>query len=270
MSVLLQVAGLARSVYYYQRQVSLMPDKHAQIKEAIKQVFHAHKGRYGYRRVTLALRNMGYQINHKTVQRLMIMMGLKSRVRPKRYKSYRGNVGKVADNVLSRDFSATKPNQKWVTDVTEFNVSGQKVYLSPIIDLFSLEVVSYQIQKSAHLPLVVNMLNQAIAGLQPEERPLIHSDQGWQYQHWAVRSLIKGAGLTQSMSRKGNCLDNAVAESFFGILKSEMYHGCEFKDADDLIKQLHGYIDYYNNKRIKQKLKGLTPVQYRYQALEAA
>jgi putative transposase len=171
---------------------------------------------------------------------------------------------------LKRNFTAQKPNQKWVTDVTEFKVAGQKVYLSPIIDLFNQEVVSYEVRKSSALPLVTDMLKRAIGNLNQDDNPLVHSDQGWQYQNRIFINPLKARGLTQSMSRTGNCLDNAVAENFFGILKTEMYYGEDFNDADELIAAMRKYIDYYNNDRIKLKLKGLSPIAYRNQALEAA
>lgn len=247
-----------------------MADPERDLKEKIRDIFHAHKGRYGYRRVTYALRNSGIQVNHKRVQRLMGELGLKSKVRPKRYKSYRGRVGQTAPNLLDRVFYAEKPNQKWVTDVTEFKVADQKVYLSPVIDLFNQEVVSYEVRTSVTLPLVTDMLQSAIRKLSKNEKPIIHSDQGWQYQHHSYQMQIKAKGLLQSMSRKGNCLDNAVAENFFGILKSEMYHNEKFRTADELIEAIKEYIEYYNNDRIKQKLKGLSPITYRNQALKAA
>jgi putative transposase len=236
----------------------------------IKVIYHEHKGRYGYRRIHLELRRQGFMLNHKTVQRLMGLLNLKSTVRIKKYRSYRGEFGKIAPNVLERDFSASKPDEKWVTDVTEFKVKDQKVYLSPIVDLFTQEVIAYNIAKNACLPLVTDMLTEAISKLELSSRPIIHSDQGWQYQHRAYQQKITDSGLTQSMSRKGNCLDNAVAENFFALLKTEMYHNQHFKDADALIEQIKEYIEYYNTKRIKVKLKGLTPIEYRNQALKAA
>lgn len=240
------------------------------LNTTIRAIYHKHKGRYGYRRITCTLRAMGMVINHKRVQRLMGELGLKSRVRPKRYKSYKGQVGEVAENILNRAFTAEKPNQKWVTDVTEFKVEGQKVYLSPVIDLFNQEIVSYEVRKSASLPLVTDMLKHALSRLKPDEKPIVHSDQGWQYQNKIYQGQLREKGLIQSMSRKGNCLDNAVAENFFGILKSEMYHNETFNTADELIESIKEYIDYYNNERIKVKLKGLSPIQYRNQALIAA
>lgn len=200
----------------------------------------------------------------------MGQLGLKSTVRPKRYRSYRGEVGRTAEHLLQRDFKANRPNEKWVTDVTEFKVKGQKVYLSPLIDLFNQEVVSYRIAKSAQLPLVTEMLKQGIRKAAERDNLILHSDQGWQYHNPETQKLLREARITQSMSRKGNCLDNAVAENFFGILKSEMFHGKVFRDADHLIEELHEYIEYYNNKRIKVKLKGLSPIEYRNQTLVTA
>jgi putative transposase len=270
LSHLLKASELPKSVYYYHRNKGNGHDKYDAIKLQITTIFHAHKGRYGYRRITSTLRSTGTLINHKTVQRLMQQLSLKSVVRPKRYKSYRGAAGKHIDNTLNRNFSAMKPNQKWVTDITEFKVAKQRVYLSPIIDLFNQEVVSYEIGTSPRLNLVTDTLNKAINQLAWHERPLIHSDQGWQYQHQLTRKIIADNNLTQSMSRKGNCLDNAVAENFFGILKTEMYHGYEYKSVIELVNAIKEYIEYYNHKRIKLKLKGLSPIAYRNQALVAA
>lgn len=236
----------------------------------IKSIYHEHKGRYGYRRIHLEMRRQGVELNHKTVQRLMAQLNLKSIVRPKKYRSYRGDIGKSAPNVPERDFSATKPDEKWVTDVTEFKVNGQKVYLSPVVDLFNQEVIAYKVTKNARLPLVTDMLKDAIGKLSKGSKPILHSDQGWQYRHKTYQQELVKRGLQQSMSRKGNCLDNAVAENFFGLLKTEMYHGYSFKDADELIEKIEEYIEYYNTKRIKVKLKGLTPIEYRNQALQAA
>ncbi|KZN45309.1 IS3 family transposase [Pseudoalteromonas luteoviolacea] len=270
LSHLLEASGLPKSVYYYHRNKGDSHDKYDAITKQIKSIFHAHKGRYGYRRITSTLRSAGTLINHKTVQRLMQQLSLQSVVRPKRYKSYRGTKGKHIDNTLNRDFTAVKPNQKWVTDITEFKVANQRVYLSPIIDLFNQEVVSYEVGTSPRLSLVTDTLNNAVKQLAWHERPLIHSDQGWQYQHQLTRKFIAENNLTQSMSRKGNCLDNAVAENFFGILKTEMYHGYEYKSVTELVSAIKEYIEYYNHKRIKLKLKGLSPIAYRNQALVAA
>lgn len=261
---------MARSTYFYHRQSSGCSDKYADVKQQIKAIYHQHKGCYGYRRITLALRHLGYLLNHKSVLRLMQMMGLKSRIRLTKYRSYRGEVGKVADNLLQRQFNAVEPNQKWVTDVTEFNVRGEKLYLSPIMDLFNGEIIAYQTQRRPTFSLVKQMLDYALIKLQPHENPLLHSDQGWQYQMRYYQHALKQRGLTISMSRKGNCLDNAAMESFFGTLKSECFHGQEFASIEALESEVQAYIHYYNTDRIKVKLKGLSPVQYRTQSLIAA
>lgn len=236
----------------------------------ISTIYHDHKGRYGYRRITLELRNRGFLINHKTVQRLMKELGLKSLVRMKKYRSYKGNVGKIAPNILKRDFVATKPNEKWVTDVTEFHLFGEKLYLSPVLDLFNGEIIAYNIQSRPTYELVSKMLDKAFNCLSEGDAPVLHSDQGWHYQMKQFSYALKQNGITQSMSRKGNCLDNAVIENFFGLLKSELFYMQEFESMVHFKRELELYIEYYNHKRIKGKLKGLSPVQYRIQSCIAA
>ena len=249
--LLLEVSGLARSTYYYYIKHRNDEDKYSEIKEQITNIFCENKERYGYRRITMELRNRGYSLNHKTVLRLMNEQKIKCQVRIKKYHSYKGEVGKVAPNLLERDFSTTTPNEKWVTDVTEFSLFGQKLYLSPILDLHSSDIVS-------------------LAVLPSKAKPILHSDQGWQYQHKHYQKLLKDHGIVQSMSRKGNCLDNAVMENFFGILKSELLYLKEFDSLEHFKQELIEYLDYYNNRRIKAKLKGLPPAVHRKQALDAA
>ena len=229
-----------------------------------------NKGRFGYRRITLALRNRGYVVNHKTVQKLMKQLGIICRVRVKKYRSYKGEIGKVAPNLLNRNFKAEKPNMKWVTDVTEFNLFGQKLYLSPILDLCSSDIVSYTISDRPILSMVTSMLDKAFETIPDNTSLILHSDQGWQYQHKRFQYLLKKKGIRQSMSRKGNCLDNAVMENFFGLLKSELLYLQNFESVEHFITELTEYLDYYNNRRIKVKLKGLPPVLHRQQALIAA
>lgn len=266
MKWLLSIAGLPRSVYYYWAKSAEASAPYATEKQAIARIFNEHKGRYGYRRVTLALKAEGQPLNHKTVQKLMGQMNLKSLVRPKRYRSYKGRVGHVAEHLLCRKFEASEPHEKWVTDVTEFNIRGEKVYLSPILDLYNQEIVSYEVDSRPHYSMVKKMLDTAIGRLNPRQTPMIHSDQGWQYQMADFRQRLKGRGITQSMSRKGNCLDNAVMENFFGILKSEFFYTQKFESVASFIAGLKAYIHYYNHDRIKQKLRGLSPVNYRTQA----
>jgi len=245
-------------------------DKYAIIKTKITELFHEHQGRYGYRRITIELRKQNFTINHKTVQRLMKELGLVCRVRMKKYRSYKGEVGKVADNLLDRDFYAEKPNQKWTTDVTEFRLFGQKLYLSPIMDLCSGDIVTYTLTESPNLLMVTTMLEQALKVLPEKHDLILHSDQGWHYQHKQYRKMLADNGITQSMSRKGNCYDNAAMESFFGHLKSELLYLQEFESVDHFKRELIRYIDYYNNRRIKARLKGLPPALHRQQALLAA
>lgn len=266
---LLMVAQLARSTFYYQHNALQQDDKHQQLKEMIQAVYERHKGRYGYRRITAAVRQMGHQVNHKVVQRLMGTLGLKSLVRPKKYRSYKGDVGQATPNELKRQFEAKGVNEKWVTDVTEFNVAGKKLYLSPVLDLYNGEIIAFKTSQRPVFELVDSMLKQALARLRPGERPMLHSDQGWQYRMPAYQHQLRERGLVQSMSRKGNCLDNAAMEIFFAVLKSECFYLNKFDSVDALQAELTRYIHYYNHDRIKLKLKGLSPVQYRTQALAA-
>lgn len=254
---------MARSVFYYHLKRMRGKDKYAKEREEIKTIFHEHKGRYGYRRVTAEMRNRKYLINHKTVQRLMDEMMLKSKIRRVRYRSYKGEVGQVAPNIIARDFVATAPNLKWATDVTQINIGDTKLYLSPILDMFNGEIISYNISKSPNLEQVYDMLDKAFAKFDCLEGLIIHSDQGWQYQHYGYRKRLEERHITQSMSRKGNCLDNAMAENFFGIMKSELLYAEKFESAEAFIRAFDEYIEYYNNKRIKSRLKGKSPVQYR-------
>lgn len=245
-------------------------DKYKEVKELIQKIFDEHQGRYGYRQITLELRNRSFKINHKTVRRLMIEMGLKCLVRMKKYRSYRGRVGKIAPNILERDFKSSKPNEKWVTDVTEFHLHGERLYLSPILDLYNGEIIAYNVEKRPVYPLVSIMLEKAFKRLNEGDTPILHSDQGWHYQMKQYQHALKEHGITQSMSRKGNCLDNAVMENFFGLLKSELLYLKEFESMEHFKVELEKYINYYNHKRIKAKLKGMSPVQYRTHAQVAA
>lgn len=232
LKALLNYTKLAKSTYYDALKKLSREDKYKELKTLIHNICNKNHGRYGYRRVTMQLHKQGIKINHKVVMRLMKEENLTCKVRAKKYKSYRGQEGKIAKNILNRNFKAEKPNEKWATDVTEFALCNEKIYLSPIIDLYNGEIISYKISK----------------------RPILNK----RYQ-----KLLKEKGIIQSMSRKGNCLDNAVIENFFGLLKSELFYLKKFKSVEDFIKELKSYIKYYNTKRIKIKLKGLSPVEYR-------
>ena len=247
-------------------------DKYKEVKAEIVSIYHENKGRYGYRRITTELHNHGFSTNHKTVQRLMKELGLVCcvRIRIKKYRSYKGEVGKIAPNLLNRNFYAEKPNQKWATDVTEFSLFGQKLYLSPVLDLHNGYLVSYTISDRPVLGMVTSMLEKAFETIPDGTGLILHSDQGWQYQHKLYQRMLRTKGIRQSMSRKGNCLDNAVAENFFGLLKSELLYLQKFQSMDHFKQELIDYLDYYNNRRIKAKLKGLPPAIHRQQALSVA
>ena len=267
LETLLKIIRLARSTYYYHLKQLDQTDKNQTIKAEIQAIFTEHKGNYGYRRITLALRNRGFVVNHKKVQRLMKALGLSARIRRKRkYSSYQGEIGKKAENLIRRQFEASKPMEKCYTDVTEFAIpaSSQKLYLSPVLDGFNSEIIAYNLSTSPNLKQIKSMLEQAFTE-EHYTNTILHSDQGWQYQHDFYHHFLEDKGIQPSMSRKGNSPDNGMMESFFGILKSEMFYGYErtFKSLSQLEKAIVDYIDYYNNKRIKVKLKGLSPVQYR-------
>ena len=270
LEILLSIAQLPRATFYYHLKRMNRTDKHKAAKEEITAIYHENRGRYGYRRITAELRNRNLPLNHKTVQRLMKELGLVCRVRMKKYRSYKGEVGKIAPNLLNRDFHADRPNQKWVTDVTEFSLFGEKLYLSPILDLCSSDLVSYTISERPVLSMVTTMLEKAFEKIPDNTNLILHSDQGWQYQHKQYQRMLREKGIRQSMSRKGNCLDNAVIENFFGLLKSELLYLQDFESMEHFKRELIDYLDYYNNRRIKAKLRGLPPAIHRQQALSAA
>jgi transposase InsO family protein len=257
---------MARSTFYYYLKQSVQPEKDSAVKAEIVTIYHQHKGRYGYRRITASLRNNGLKINHKKVERLMKEAGIKSLVRIKKYQSYKGQQGRIARNLLKRNFKARKPYQKWVTDVTEFAVAGKKLYFSPVLDLYNSEIVSYSISDRPDFNQTMAMLKKALKKLPVGAKPILHSDQGWQYQMKAYQYQLRKSRIRQSMSRKGNCLDNAVMENFFAILKTELFYIQQFKSYESLQQAIIDYVHYYNHDRIKLKLKGLSPVQYRTQA----
>lgn len=263
LDILLSCIKMARSTFYYYSRKVRQQDKYEQVKVQISKVYHVHKGRFGYRRITLRLKRDGMLINHKTVFRLMGEMKLKSLIRIKKYRSYRGQLGKIAPNILNREFKADGPMQKWATDVTEFKVKGDKLYLSPIIDLFNQEIICYELTDRPVFKGIIDMLKKALPQIANPSQLVLHSDQGWQYQMQKYQKWLKTNGITQSMSRKGNCLDNAVIENFFGILKSELYYLNKYESIDQLKKDIEEYIGYYNKERIKLNLNGMSPMEYR-------
>ena len=269
LDILLKAIKLARSTYYYHLKQLDKPDKDQELKAEVQLIFIEHKGNYGYRRIYLELRNRGYLVNHKRVQRLMEVLNLQAKMRQKRkYSSH----GKKADNLIQRQFEGSKTMEKCYTDVTEFAIpnSTQKLYLSPVLDGFNSEIIAYNLSTSPNLAQVKTMLEQSFTE-KHYENTIPHSDQGWQYQHDAYHRFLESKGIQASMSRKGNSPDNGMMESFFGILKSEKFYGYEksFQSLKQLEQAIVDYIDYYNNKRIKVKLKGLSPVQYRLGSVQS-
>ncbi|KAA6430956.1 IS3 family transposase [Dyadobacter flavalbus] len=263
LELLLDLFEMPRSNFYYHIKNSAHGSKYQDANKQIRQVYDRHKGRFGYRRITLAIRKMGSNINHKTVLKLMKAMNLKSLIRTKRYRSYKGQTGKVAPNILNRNFKSVKPLQKWATDVSEFRVKDRKLFLSPIIDLFNGEIISYSLSESANFKQVTQMLKKAFKKIGRPENLVLHSDQGWQYQMSEYQKMLKSKGIIQSMSRKGNCLDNAIIENFFGTIKSELFYLNKYQSIDELKEAIKDYINYYNKDRIRLNLNGMSPVQYR-------
>lgn len=258
--------GLSRSTYYYElKKKDAVAERNKFLMAKIKEIFEKHKHRYGVRRIHHELMNQGYTVNHKRVQRLMHVMGLFGKRPKEKYHSYKGDVGKVADNLINRDFKAEKPLEKWTTDVTQFNLPFGKCYLSPILDMNNNEIISYNLSTSPNMTQINDMLDKAFEKFPNTNGIIFHSDQGWQYQHKNYRSRLNKHGIIQSMSRKGNCYDNCIMETFFGRMKNEMFYGQEntytsFEKFSDAVKQ---YIHYYNYERIQKKTKWMPPVKYR-------
>ena len=257
---------MPRSTYYFELKKNDVDEiKNADLMSDIRTIFENNKQIYGVRRVYKELRSQGMCVNHKKVQRLMRKMGLAGKHPKQKYHSYKGEIGKVAANIVNRDFSTTAPFQKWTTDVTQFSLRWGKCYLSPILDMNSNEVISYDLSLHPNLEQVKNMLNRAFEKFPKTEGLIFHSDQGWQYQHETFRNSLQEHKVIQSMSRKGNCYDNSIMESFFGRLKNEMFYGHEYEFAsfEDFTKAIDEYIDYYNNRRIQAKTKWMPPSVFR-------
>ena len=258
--------GMPKSTYYYEIcKVNAVELRNEGLASEIKEIFEYHKGRYGVRRVHRELVNRGHNINHKRVQRIMHNLGLMGKRPKEKYHSYRGEVGKIADNIIDRNFSAAAPLKKWTTDVSQFNFPWGKCYISPILDMCTNEIISYDLSLSPNLEQIRNMLDSAFEKFPSVEGLIFHSDQGWQYQHEYFRNTLKEHKIIQSMSRKGNCIDNCIMETFFGRLKNEMYYGYEkeYDSFEAFSEAIEEYISYYNNERIQKKTKWMPPVKYR-------
>ena len=206
MKALVAFAEIKRNTYYNLVKKMNRPDRDADLKADIQAIYDEHEGRYGYRRIRDELVNRGQKVNHKKVQRIMKELGLKCLVRMKKYKSYKGTVGEIAPNILDRSFTAEAPNEKWTTDITEFKLFGEKLYLSPVLDLFNGEIITYTIGSRPTFSLVSDMLEKALDSLPEDHQLLMHSDQGWHYQMKKYRHTLESRGIVQSMSRKGKLL----------------------------------------------------------------
>lgn len=258
--------GMSRSTYYFELdRPDVVAIRNTDLCAEIGQIYNENRELYGVRRVYAELRNRGFEVNHKRVQRLMHEMELFGKRPKEKYHSYKGEVGRIVDNVLDRDFNADEPLQKWTTDVSQFNLPWGKCYLSPILDMCGNEIISHNLSLHPNLDQIRDMLDKAFEKFPSVEGLIMHSDQGWQYQHAYYRAELKKHGITQSMSRKGNCYDNCIMESFFGRMKNEMFYGheSEFKTFEEFATAVDEYIDYYNNKRIQKKTNWMPPVQYR-------
>lgn len=263
----LRISNLPKSSFYeWSKKLNVVNHEEENLIKKIKLIIDKSKRRYGYRRVTLMLKNKGLVVNHKRVYRLMKEQNLlcnKFHRKTRKYYSYKGEVGRIANNELNRNFKVDTPNKVWVTDVTEFKVGSDKLYLSPILDLYNSEIVSFSMSTRPTINFTNRSLNEAINKTPKPEDLIIHSDQGFHYQHHTWVKMLEENNIRQSMSRKGNCIDNSPMENFFAILKQEMYYGNEFRNIKNLKEEIIEYITWYNSERIKTKLKGLSPVQYR-------
>lgn len=270
--VWLKIAELPKSSFYeWKKKIENFVDKDLEIKLKIKDIVSKNKLRYGYRRVCNKLKEQGLVVNHKKVLRIMKELNLlckKFRNKSRKYSSYKGEVGKIAGNLINRNFYANKPNKIWLTDVTEFRLSGreEKLYLSPILDIFNGEIISYSISKNPTTDFTNESLDNALDKFGILNGLVIHSDQGLHYQHKSWCKRLEKRGIKQSMSRKGNCLDNSPMENFFGLLKQEMFYGEDFESYQHLKFEIEEYIRWYNEERIKEKLNGLSPIEYRLQS----
>lgn len=267
-----KISGIARSAYYkwLNRLESKSDRENANVLKVLIQLYNEVNGIYGYRRMTMNVnRIMNEKYNHKRIYRLMKTINMKSIIRKKKKNYIKSTPQITAENILNREFKADKPNQKWLTDITEFKlINGQKAYLSAILDLGDKSIVSYVLGHFNNNQLVFETLDLAIAA-NPDAKPLFHSDRGFQYTSRQFKNRIDSIKATQSMSRVSRCIDNGPMEGFWGIIKSEMYYLQKFHTYEELKQAIDEYIEFYNMKRLQKSLKGLTPIEYRNQTLVA-
>ena len=268
-----EVLGISRSSYYkFINRIQPAKEKQDETVCALILEYHAmYDGILGYRRMTIFINRLNQTYySEGYIHRLMKYLGIAARIRRKKVNRKKSKPDYVKENVLARDFSSVKPNEKWLTDVTEFKIAGdtRKLYLSPILDLFDNSIIEYELSFRNTNQLVFRMFERAVKN-NPNAKPIFHSDRGFSYTNNVFKKKIELAQMTQSMSRIGKCIDNGPMEGFFGTLKSEMFSGKKFESMDELIEKIHEYISFYNERRFQKKLKCLAPMEYRNQALVA-
>jgi transposase InsO family protein len=267
-----KITGIARSAYYkwLNRFESDLEKENRVILDAMIKLYTDVQGIYGYRRMKLNInRILGKKYNHKRIYRLMKSVNMKSVIRKKKKNYIPSTPQIIAENILNREFNADKPNEKWLTDVTEFKLTnGKKAYLSAILDRHDNSIVAYVLGHSNNNPLVFETFDKAVAA-NPDASPLFHSDRGFQYTSKIFKKKLDDFKAVQSMSRVSRCIDNGPIEGFWGIIKSEMYYLRRFHDFDELQQAIDTYIEFYNTERLQEKLNGLTPIEYRNQTLVA-
>jgi len=268
---LCEIYDISRSSYY-KNKVKVKPQKEIQdeiLSQLITEYHLTYNQTLGYRRMRLFINKLNQtKYSEGYIHRLMKYLGIMSRIRRKKVNRKKTNPDYFKDNILDRNFTADKPNEKWLTDVTEFKIPGttQKLYLSPILDLYDKSIVTYELSHRNTNQIVFKMFDKAIKE-NPKAKPLFHSDRGFQYTSNNFKLKIEKHEFNQSMSRPGKCIDNGPMEGFFGTLKCEMFHGRKFESYESLIKAIRKYIEYYNNGRFQAKLKGMAPMEYRNHAL---
>lgn len=265
-----EMLGISRSAYYKNNnRIKPEKEKHDQLLCNLIQEYHTtFDGILGYRRMTMFINRLNQQSYSKGyIRRLMQYLGISARIRRKKVNRKPVKLDHIAENILSRDFSAQKPNEKWLTDVTEFSIQAdsRKLYLSPIMDLYDKSIIEFELSFKNTNQLVFKMFDRAIQRY-PEAKPIFHSDRGFQYTSAVFKTKLQKSGMVQSMSRVGKCIDNGPMEGFFGTLKSEMFYGKSFKFMGELIQKIRDYIHFYNQQRFQKRLGCLTPIEYRNQA----
>lgn len=264
------ILGINKSAYYkHKRRIKPSKERRDEcLCNLILEYHAAYDGILGYRRMTMFINHFNHtKYSEGYIHRLMSYLGVSARIRRKKVNRKRVRPDYIKDNILDRDFTAEKPNEKWLTDVTEFSVprENRKLYLSPIMDLYDNSIIEYELSHRNSNQLVFRMFDRAISN-NPDARPVFHSDRGFQYTNNVFKNKIEMAGMKQSMSRVGKCIDNGPMEAFFGTLKTEMYYGKRFSSTKDLIKRIKEYIKFYNEERLQKRLKCLAPIVYRSQA----